>query len=82
MRSELCWNISAVVAWRLLGALARMEAGRLHLSAIVLSADGTRRLAADQSGSASEAVVLGRRVAESLLAQGAAELIAAARVVR
>ncbi|HVT29390.1 MAG TPA: hydroxymethylbilane synthase, partial [Lacipirellulaceae bacterium] len=53
-----------------IGAYGRFEAGRLHLSAVVLSVDGTQRLAAIDEGLASEAELLGRRVAESLLAQG------------
>lgn len=61
------------------GALARVEAGTLHLSAVVLSPDGARRLAANKTGSPSEAETLGRSVADALLAQGAADLIAAAR---
>ncbi len=61
------------------GAHGRIEAGRLHLSAVVLSADGTRRLAASEVGLPADAEAVGRRVAEVLLAQGAAELIAASR---
>ena len=49
------------------------------LSAVVLSADGVRRLTASEVGSPSEAESLGIRVADVLLAQGAAELIAASR---
>jgi hydroxymethylbilane synthase len=61
------------------GAIARVDLGNLQLSAVVLSADGTQRLAADQAGSPDEAEALGRRVAEALLAQGAAALIAESR---
>jgi hydroxymethylbilane synthase len=61
------------------GALARSEAGELRLSAVVLSADGVRRLTASDVGPSSEAGALGIRVADALLAQGAAELIAASR---
>jgi hydroxymethylbilane synthase len=63
-----------------IGALARIEAGKLHLSAVVLSADGARRLAAaDESDSLDNAHALGRRVADALLAKGAAKLIAESR---
>ena len=62
-----------------IGALGRVEAGKLSLSAVVLSADGGLRLTASEVGSLSEAKALGIRVADVLLAQGAAELIAASR---
>ncbi len=62
-----------------IGALGQVELETLHLSAVVLSTDGTRRLAADESSSAGDAESLGRRVAKTLLAQGAADLIAAVR---
>jgi hydroxymethylbilane synthase len=64
-----------------IGGWGRIEQGALHLSAVVLSPDGARRLDAHESTSVdlTAAVALGRRVAEALLAQGAAELIAAAR---
>jgi hydroxymethylbilane synthase len=61
------------------GALARIETGQLRLSAVVLSADGGRRLAASDGDSSSNAEGLGRRVAENLLNQGAAQIIAASR---
>ncbi len=65
-----------------IGAHARIEAGgQLRLSAVVLSPDGKQRLSAEQSGAASAeaAAALGRSVAETLLSQGAAELIRASR---
>jgi hydroxymethylbilane synthase len=64
------------------GAWGRIETGRLRLSAVVLSADGQRKLEAEDASESADAgrpEALGRRVAEALLAQGAAELIAAAR---
>jgi hydroxymethylbilane synthase len=62
------------------GAWGRIEPdGRLHLSAVVLKADGSRRLFVEHSARPAEAVELGRRVAEELIAQGAAELIAESR---
>jgi hydroxymethylbilane synthase len=62
-----------------IGAWGRVENGLLVLSAVVLSTDGTKRLAASKSATPSDAVALGRRVADSLLARGAAELIDASR---
>jgi hydroxymethylbilane synthase len=62
------------------GAWGRFEAdGRLHLSAVVLKSDGTERRFAEHTAPANDPVALGRTVAEELLAQGAAELIAASR---
>jgi hydroxymethylbilane synthase len=71
------------------GALAQFDGARLTLQAVVLSPDGSRRLAAadavpmtqvDASGHLREtAEALGRRVGEELFRQGAAELIAMAR---
>lgn len=55
------------------------DKGGLHLRAAVLSSNGSQRLDASQSASLDDAVKLGREVAEALLAQGAASLIAAAR---
>jgi hydroxymethylbilane synthase len=62
-----------------IGALARMEGGMLHLSGVVLGADGGRRLAAESSSAPADAEMLGRSVADDLLSQGAADLIASAR---
>jgi hydroxymethylbilane synthase len=61
------------------GAWGRIEGNVLHLSAVVLSADGSQRLAANDSDSAEDAELLGRRVAEKLLAAGAGELIRSSR---
>lgn len=64
------------------GAWSRSEApGRLTLSGVVLARDGSRRLDATASGSLSSPEPLGQEVAASLIAQGAFELIAAARAV-
>jgi hydroxymethylbilane synthase len=60
------------------GAWGRKESGRLALSGVVLAADGSQRLAAEASDE-SGPEELGQQVAEALLEQGAAELIAAAR---
>lgn len=61
------------------GAWARLESGQLRLSGVVLSGDGSRRVAAEAASNLDAATELGRRVADELLKQGAAELIAAAR---
>jgi hydroxymethylbilane synthase len=61
------------------GALGTIEGGRLHLSAVVLSADGRERLAEQGTDLPTNAAELGRYVAEKLLQQGAAALIAASR---
>jgi hydroxymethylbilane synthase len=64
------------------GAWGRLEGDRLQLSAVVLNADGTRRLEvhdAMEVTAATHAEQLGIRVADALLAQGAAALIAASR---
>jgi hydroxymethylbilane synthase len=60
------------------GALARIEGERLVLDAVVLSSDGKRRLVASGSSDVASAIAVGQQVAEDLLSQGAAELIAAA----
>jgi hydroxymethylbilane synthase len=61
------------------GAWGRMEGGRLHLSAVVLSADGKQRLAASDAAAVDAAAELGRSVAENLLVRGAGDLISASR---
>jgi hydroxymethylbilane synthase len=61
------------------GALGRTEGNELTLAAVVLSADGKRRLTASEIGPSGDAESLGLRVADVLLAQGAAELIASSR---
>jgi hydroxymethylbilane synthase len=60
------------------GAWARFEKSQLLLDAVVLSADGSRRLSAADSAT-DDPIALGRRVAEQLLNQGAAQLIIEAR---
>jgi len=61
------------------GAWGRIEQGTLHLSAVVLSADGRQRLARNDAAPIEDAEALGRRVAEKLLADGAGELIRSSR---
>jgi hydroxymethylbilane synthase len=62
-----------------IGALGQVQASTLKLSAVVLSADGARRLTGSDVGLPSEAESVGIRVGDVLLAQGAAELIASSR---
>jgi hydroxymethylbilane synthase len=61
--------LAPIAAW------GRMENGQLRLTGRVLMPDGRKKLEADQVAPLSEAVELGRRVAESLLRQGAAAII-------
>jgi len=61
------------------GAIGRVAGDRLSLSAVVLSGDGRQRIAAAAAGSPLDALTVGITVAEALLAQGARELISAAR---
>jgi len=61
------------------GAWGRIENEQLTLSGVVLSRDGARRLYHEESAAAAAAEALGQRVAENLLAQGAADLIAESR---
>ena len=59
-----------------IGAWGRMDGdGRLHLTACVLSGDGSRRLFADCFADSAAAAAIGRQVAEKLLADGANELL-------
>ncbi len=61
------------------GAFGRCEAGSLRLDAVVLSRDGKSRIDAGTEGPQQQAVELGCRVAEQLLADGAADLIQQSR---
>jgi hydroxymethylbilane synthase len=64
------------------GALATLEDGTLRLRGRVLSLDGRETLEGEESGrcvSVADAVELGRRLAERLLADGATRLIDASR---
>jgi hydroxymethylbilane synthase len=61
------------------GALARVEDDRLQLSGVVLDAAGSRRLFARETAAVHDAHSLGIAVAQSLLEQGAAELISRER---
>lgn len=59
-----------------IGARARIDGARLRLIAIVASVDGRRVCRSEHEGDAGAAVEIGCRVAEALLKQGAAELLA------
>jgi hydroxymethylbilane synthase len=61
------------------GAWGRVDNGLLKLQAVVLHPDGTERLAFEDTAPGTSAALLGTSVAEQLLQQGAAALIAAAR---
>ncbi len=61
------------------GAWARVVGGSLQLDAVVLSSDGTERLARSASGPPAAAEQIGAQVAAELLAAGADRLIATAR---
>ncbi len=61
------------------GAWGRVVDHELQLEAVVLSADGSRRIAATAAGSPQDAIIIGQRAAEQLLNQGAAALIAESR---
>jgi len=59
-----------------IGAYADISGGALTLVAIVLSLDGGHVLRAESRGQMSEAIAVGNAVAEDLLAQGAAGILA------
>ncbi len=62
------------------GAWGRRDGDALRLDAVVLSPDGRQRLEASATGALEDGESLGRRVADDLLAQGAADLIKQTRV--
>jgi hydroxymethylbilane synthase len=59
-----------------IGAYAETGEAGLELHAIVISLDGSRAVRADAAGAESDAEALGARVAEQLLAEGAADILA------
>ena len=61
------------------GAWGRMESGQLVLDGLVASLDGKQMLRASARGDSSGAEQLGQHVAEGLIAQGAASIIASVR---
>lgn len=58
-----------------LGAYAELEEDRLELLAVLAAPDGTRLIRERGTGSASDPIVLGREVAERLLAAGGREVL-------
>lgn len=62
-----------------IGAWGRLEDGVLMLTGRVLHPDGSKSVEATLEGDSAQAVQLGCRVADALIAQGANELIRAAR---
>lgn len=60
-------------------ARATVQGNILTLAAKVLSLDGQQVISAATSGAVSKAAMIGSQLANDMLAQGAAELIAAAR---
>jgi hydroxymethylbilane synthase len=59
-----------------LGAIAIVEGETLTLRAAVLTGDGSRRIAGKETGPATDAAMIGERLAERLRIQGAAEMMA------
>jgi len=59
-----------------IGAAATVRGDRLELRGAVLAPDGKERIAAEATGEATAAEVLGLRLAQDLLARGARELLA------
>lgn len=62
-----------------LGAHAAIDGALLTLSAVVLSLDGRRTVRARRAGPAADPSDVGRAVADDLLSQGAADILAEAR---
>jgi hydroxymethylbilane synthase len=58
-------------------ALGRVEGDRLHLEALISDLEGRRLLRDQSSAPVAEAAGLGTQMAESLLAQGGREILAA-----
>ncbi len=61
-----------------LAAYATIDGATLHLRAMVASPDGAETLTGEESGPADAPEALGQRMADDLLARGAARLLAAA----
>jgi len=58
-----------------IGAWGRVENGNLKLDAVVLSPDGTQRIAEQDSGPLEDAEAIGKRVAQKLIGRGAVALL-------
>ncbi|MDR3566263.1 MAG: hydroxymethylbilane synthase [Negativicutes bacterium] len=59
-----------------IGVYGRIEAGRLRLDAVILSADGRKSLRDSTAGEPVEAAVLGRELAQRMFAAGGREILA------
>lgn len=62
-----------------IGALGRVDGGRVLLHGLVAELDGGRIVRVEESGSVDEAEAVGRRAADALLARGAGEILAGIR---
>jgi hydroxymethylbilane synthase len=62
-----------------IGAYADVTGDRIRLTAIVIASDGSSSVRAELTGAADEAELVGRRVADDLLARGAGNILAAIR---
>jgi hydroxymethylbilane synthase len=58
-----------------MGAFAELRGDQLHVSAVVLSPDGSRRVRAKMSGASNAPEQLGHALAQELIAQGAHEIL-------
>jgi hydroxymethylbilane synthase len=59
-----------------IGAYARIESGRLHLRAIVISPDGKRLVSLQETGPTDAAEQTGKKLGQKLLEAGAREILA------
>ena len=60
-----------------LGGFAEIQSGKLRMRGFVATPDGGRMVRADLTGEIAEPEMLGKRIADALLAQGAGEILAA-----
>lgn len=58
-----------------IGAFAEVQGGGLHLRAVVVMPDASRQVRGTRSGKMEEAEAVGKRLANELLEQGAAEIL-------
>lgn len=84
--SDICAQAERLVLNRVeggcsapVGALAKISAGKLFLSAAVLSLDGTEKIEAQAQGSSDKWQSIAEKVANSLLDQGASRIMATLR---
>jgi len=60
-----------------IGAYATVQAGKVHIRAIVVSPDGSRIIRKQSSGSVDDAASVGRALGEELLAEGGQQILEA-----